>query len=122
MNNNDVYFTITTQEIKRNAFDQTKQCSTELYHTLEGSSVDMERNSDAIETIETITATETLNQDNIGNEDEAKSHLSNKGNNDGIMVKNNGNLNGLKPKENNKEEFCEVDLDEVSEHSLNVWF
>ena len=82
----------------------------------------MERNSDAIETIETITATETLNQDNIGNEDEAKSHLSNKGNNDGIMVKNNGNLNGLKPKENNKEEFCEVDLDEVSEHSLNVWF
>ena len=39
--------------------------------------------------------------------------MSNKGNNDGIEVKNNGNPNSLETNENNKEEFCEVDLDEV---------
>ena len=74
----------------------------------------MENDSDKIDTIETITTTETLNQDGIERENKTKSPLSNKGNNDGIEVKNNGHLNGLEINDNAKEEFCEVNLDVVS--------
>ena len=91
-----------------------KQCSTELYHTSEGLEAEMEDDSDKIDTIETISTAETLNQDDIGKENKTKSLLSNKGNSDAIEVKNNGNLNGIPKNDNCKEEFCEVALDEVS--------
>ena len=74
----------------------------------------MEDDSDKIDTIETISTAETLNQDDIGKEYKTKSLLSNKGNSDAIEVKNNGNLNGMPKNDNSKEEFCEVALDEVS--------
>ena len=74
----------------------------------------MEDDSDKIDTIETISTAETLNQDDIGKENKTKSLLSNKGNSDAIEVKNNGNLNGRPKNDNFKEEFCEVALDEVS--------
>ena len=74
----------------------------------------MEQDSDRIDTIETTTTKETVNQDGIKDEDNTKSPLSNKGNNDVIEVKSNGILNDKEINDNNKDEFCEVTLDEVN--------
>ena len=74
----------------------------------------MEQDSDRIDTIETIPTKETVNQDGIKEEDNTKSPLSNKGNNDVIEVKSNGILNEKEINSNNKDEFCEVTLDEVN--------
>ena len=74
----------------------------------------MEQDSDRIDTIETIPTKETVNQDGIKEEDNTKSLSSNKGNNDVIEVKSNGILNEKEINSNNKDDFCEVTLDEVN--------
>ena len=82
----------------------------------------MEQDSDRIDTIETIPTKETVNQDGIKEEDNTKSPLSNKGNNDVIEVKSNGDLNDKEINDKNKDEFCEVTLDEVNIiHICNVF-
>lgn len=80
----------------------------------------MEQDSDRIDTIETIPTKETVNQDGIKEEDNTKPPSSNKGNNDVIEVKSNGILNEKEINSNNKDEFCEVTLDEVDPFTNHV--
>ena len=76
----------------------------------------MERDSDTIETIETVSTKEVLNQDEI-TEDEKKLPVSNKTNVDDIDIQKNGNLKTSELIVDDKAEFCEVDLEEVNNSS-----
>ena len=73
----------------------------------------MERDSDTIETIESVSTKEVLNQDKI-EVDETKVSPSNKKSDDVIDIQKNGNLKTSGLSTEDKAEFCEVDLEEVN--------
>ena len=79
----------------------------------------MERDSDTIETIETVSTKEVLNQDKIA-EDEKKLPVSNRKSVEDIDMQKNGNLKNSGLSVDDKAEFCEVDLEEVNNCSSKI--
>lgn len=81
----------------------------------------MERDSDTIETIETVSTKEVLNQDKI-EVDEKKLSPSNKKSDDAVDIQKNGNLKTSGLSADDKAEFCEVDLEEVNNCSSKTCY